>query len=176
MRVWARTAATVAVLAMVAACGGGAAGPSTPTPTPAPTATPAPAPTPTPAATPCPDGSCGNTNAPVRATLRLYLMWDPAGDLVEPTPDPVRQVLQQPVPVGSKIRFDVVGRDSNDRETNGQKDIAFIYSEGASLVEDIGLREDGFQKDVRVAAPGRFSLYVVFDGVASNAITFTFVP
>jgi hypothetical protein len=163
-----------AVLGVSMACGGGAAGPNTPTPTPAPTPTPTPAPAPTP--TPCPEGACGNTNAPVRATLRLYLMWDPAGDLVEPTPDPVRQVLQQPVPVGSKIRFDVVGRDANDRETNGQKNITFVYSEGANLVEDVGVRENGFQKDVRVAAPGRFSVYVVFDGVASNAIAFTFVP
>jgi hypothetical protein len=112
----------------------------------------------------------------VRVTLRLYLMWDPAGNLVEPTPDPVRQVLEQPVPVGSKIRFDIVGRDANEKETNGQGNVTFIYSEGPNLVEDVNVRADGFQRDVRVVAPGRFSVYVVFDGVASNAIAFTFVP
>lgn len=164
--------ASASALAVSLACGGGSAGPSNPTPTPVPTATPAPAPTPT----PCPDGSCGNSNAPVRVTLRLYLMWDPAGDLVEPTPDPVQQVLQQPVRVGSKIRFDVVGRDANDKETNGQKNITWLYTVGASRVEDIGLREEGFQKDVKVASPGDFSVYVVFDGVASNSITMKFVP
>jgi hypothetical protein len=172
MKLFAQAVAVASVLAVSLACGGGSAGPSSPTPTPVPTPTPAPAPTPT----PCPDGACSNSNAPVRVTLKLYLMWDPAGKLIEPTPDPVRQVLEQPVRVGSKIRFDVVGKDANEKETNGQKNITYIYGEGRNLVEDIGLREDGFQKDVKVAAPGQFSIYVVFDGVASNSITFTFVP
>ena len=172
MRWFAQAVALASALAVSLACGGGSAGPSNPTPTPVPTPTPAPAPTPT----PCPDGACGNTSAVTRVRFRIYLMWDPAGNLVGPTPDPVRQVLQEPVRVGSKIRFDVVGRDTNDKETNGQKNIKYIYSEGPNLVEDIQIREDGFQKDVKVAAPGKFSVYVVFDGVASNSIRFTFIP
>ena len=172
MRSFAQAVAVASALAVSLACGGGSAGPSNPTPTPTPVPTPTPAPTPT----PCPDGACSNSNAPVRVTLKLYLMWDPAGKLIEPTPEPFQQVLREPVPVGSKIRFDVVGKDANEKETNGQKNITYVYSEGRNLVEDIGIREEGFQKDVRVVEPGRFSVYVVFDGVASNSILFTFKP
>ena len=167
--------AVVAVGLTLPGCGGGSAAPqspSTPAPTPAPTPTPVVIATPT----PCPEGACENTNAPVRVTLRLYLMWDPAGNLVEPTPDPVQQVLREPVRVGSRIRFDIVGRDANERETNGQKNITYVYTLGPELVEDVNVREEGFQKDVRVRAPGTFSVYAVFDGVASNSIRFTFIP
>ena len=48
-------------------------------------------------------------------------------------------------------------------------------TEGANLVEELGYREEGFQKDVRAAvAGGPYSLYVVFDGVASNSIAVSF--
>jgi hypothetical protein len=167
--------AAVAALALTAACGGGSAGPTTPA-TPVPTPTPAPVPTPTATPSPCPDGACGNTNAVVRVRFRLYLVFDKEGDVVEPTPDPVRGVLREPLPVGYRLRYDVVGEDERGRETNGQKNISWIMTEGQSLVEDLGLREEGFQKDVRALAPGKFSLYVVFDGVASNSIEVTFVP
>jgi len=160
-------------LALLAACGGSSpAGPVNPTP--APTATQAPTPAPT--ATPCVEGACGNTNVVTRVRFRLYLVFDRDGDLVTPTPDPVRGVLKQPIPVGYKLRFDVIGEDSRGKETNGQKNITWLFTEGANLIEDIGLREDGFQRDVKVTSPGAFSVYVVFDGVASNSIAFTFVP
>jgi hypothetical protein len=125
----------------------------------------------------CPDGACGNTNTVVRVRFRLYLVFDQNGDIVSPTPDPVRGVLREPLPVGYRLRYDVIGEDSRGRETNGQKNINWIVTEGAHLVEDLGYREDGFQKDVRAtAAGGPYSLYVVFDGVASNSIAVTFVP
>lgn len=169
---FARRVAVAGALAVSIGCGGGAAGPSNPTPTPTPT--PVPVPTPTPST--CVEGACGNTNAVTRVRFRLYLVFDKNGDLVTPTPDPVRGVLKDPLPVGYRLRFDVIGEDSRGKETNGQKNITWIVTEGASLVEDIGMREEGFQKDVRAVAPGTYSLYVVFDGVASNSIVITFVP
>ena len=169
-----RATMAAAVLAVLAACGGGSAGPTTPA-TPAPTPTPAPLPTPSASPTPCTDGACGNTNAVVRVRFRLYLVFDQNGNVVEPTPDPVRGVLREPLPVGYRLRYDVIGEDSRGRETNGQKNIQWIVTEGANLVEDLGYREDGFQKDVRAAAAGGpYSLYVVFDGVASNSIAVSF--
>jgi len=123
------------------------------------------------------EGACGNTNAVVRVRFRLYLVFDKNGDVVSPTPDPVRGVLKEPLPVGYRLRYDVIGEDSRGKETNGQGNISWVVSEGANLVEDLGYRENGFQKDVRAAAPGGpYSLYVVFDGVASNSIAVTFVP
>jgi hypothetical protein len=85
-------------------------------------------------------------------------------------------VLAEPLPVGYRVRFDVVGEDSRGRETNGQKNISWVVSEGGDNVEDLGSREENFQRDYRLVSPGRFSVYVVFDGVASNAIVITAAP
>ena len=157
------------------ACGGGSAAPQSPS-TPAPTPTPVVVATPTPTPTSCPDGACGNTNEVVRVRFRIYLAWDAKGNLIEPTPDPVRGVLREPLPVGTRVRFDVVGEDERGRETNGKKNITWLVTEGASNVEDLGSREENFQRDYRLVTPGRFSVYVVFDGVASNAIVITAAP
>ena len=173
MRRW-HWAVMVAGLA-VPACGGGSATPNTPS-TPAPTPTPVVVATPTPAATPCPDGACGNTNEVVRVRFRIYLAWDKSGNLVEPTPDPVGGVLREPLPVGYRVRFDVVGEDSRGKETNGRKNITWIVTEGQDVAEDLGIREEGFQRDYRLAKAGRFSVHVEFDGVASNSMVITAVP
>jgi hypothetical protein len=157
------------------ACGGGSAAPQSPS-TPAPTPTPVVVATPTPTPTPCVEGACGNTNEVVRVRFRLYLVLDRNGNAVSPTPDPVRGVLAEPLPVGYRVRFDVVGEDSRGRETNGQKNISWVVSEGGDNVEDLGSREENFQRDYRLVSPGRFSVYVVFDGVASNAIVITAAP
>lgn len=108
-----------------------------------------------------------------RVRFRLYLVFDANGDLVSPTPDPVGGVVREALPVGYRVRFDVVGEDSRGRETNGQKNITWIVTEGENRVEDMGIREEGFQRDYRLRSPGRFSVYVVFDGVASNSIVIT---
>jgi hypothetical protein len=162
--------AVVVAGAVLAACGGGSSAPATPS-TPAPTPTPVAVATPTPA--PCPDGACGNTNEVVRVRFRIYLVFEPDGDLVTPTPDPLRGVLREPLPVGYRVRFDVIGEDSRGKETNGKGNVRWIITEGEQLVEDLGTREDGFQRDYRLAAPGRFSVFVEFDGVASNSIEIT---
>jgi hypothetical protein len=165
-------ATTASLLALaLAACGGGSATPTgppvvvaTPTPTPTPQATPTP--------DPCPHGACGNTNAVTRAQLRLYLLMDEQGRLVEPTPDPVRQVLEEPLPVGYTMRLDVTGRDANGDETNGRGQIEWFYS-GEDLIHTN--QRTPWQRDITIAKPGTWSVYVVFDGVGSNGITFTFV-
>ena len=172
MKGWQRAVAAAVAASVLPACGGGSAGPSTPA-TPSPTPTPIAAPTPTPTPTPCVEGACGNTSTVVRVRFRLYLVLDASGNPVSPTPDPVRGVLREPLPVGHRVRFDVVGEDSRGRETNGQKNINWIVSEGADAVEDLGTREEGFQRDYRLKSPGRFSVYVEFDGVASNSIEIT---
>ena len=161
-----------------AACGGGGSSP-TAAPTPAPTPTPQPQPTPTPTPDPsqCNQGLCepatSNTNPVVRVQLRLYQLFDKDGVWVQPTPDPVKQVVQEPIPVGYTIRLDIVGRDSDGKDTLGKKDIQFGYSD-PSLIEEF-IQSD-FQRKIKVLKPGTFRVFASFDGVGSNDLNFTFVP
>jgi hypothetical protein len=157
--------------ATLAGCGGGGSITTPPTPTTTTTLRPQPSPTPSPEATPCPDGSCGNHKEVVRASLRLYLLFDQNRVVVNPTPDPVKQVLEQPLPVGYIMRLDVSGKDENGDETDGKGQIQWFYS-GQDLV-DTDARTP-WQRDVTIVKPGQWSVYVNFDGVDSNSIAFTF--
>ena len=163
---------TTGLAAGLAACGGGSI--TTPPVTTPPTtqvAVASPSPTPSPTSTPCPDGACSNTNPVVRVQLRLYLLFDENRMVVTPTPDPVRQVLEEPLPVGYTMRLDVTGRDAIGDETNGKGQIQWFYS-GQDLV-DTDARSP-WQRDVTIVKPGQWSVYVNFDGIDSNSIAFTF--
>ena len=107
----------------------------------------------------------------MRAQLRLYQMFD-QNRVPVPAPDPVKQVVEEPIPVGYTVRLDVTGRDANGDETNGRGQIQWFYS-GQDLV-DTDARTP-WTRDIIVAKPGTWSVYVVFDGVGSNDLTFTFV-
>jgi hypothetical protein len=168
-------AALVAV-AVMPACGGGSSPTAAPTPVPTPTPKPEPTPTPAPTPTPCPLGLCEapttNTAPVVRAVLRFYQLFDQNGVWIQPTPDPVKQVVEQPIPVGYTIRLDVTGRDADDKETLGHKDITFIYSDETMVEASI---QSDFQRKLKVVKPGKFTVFVMFDGVGSNDLKFTFV-
>lgn len=167
MRVW----RAVLVGTIMSACGGGASGPTAiPTPAPTPTPTPVAQVSPSPQPSDCPDGSCGNTKPVVRAQLRLYMYFDPAHNLL-PAPDPVKQVVEQPIPVGYTVRLDVSGRDANGDETDGRGQIQWFYDQGM-VHTDI---RSPWQRDITVARPGPWTVYVMFDGVGSNDLSFTFV-
>jgi hypothetical protein len=163
-----------------AACGGGSSSPSTPstpvpTPKPSPTPDPNPTPTPDPSATPCTVGLCEpettNTAQPVRVILRLYQVFDKEGNWVLPTPDPVKQVVKDPIPVGYTLRLDVTAKDAQDKDTLGKKDITFIYSDPEMVQESI---QSDFQRKLLIKKPGPFTVFVSFDGVGSNDLRFTF--
>jgi hypothetical protein len=108
----------------------------------------------------------------VRAQLRLYQLFDDQGNWVQPTPDPEKQVVKEPIPVGYTIRLDVVGRDKDYKDTLGRKEIEFYYSD-PDMVQ-VAIQSD-FQRKVKVLTPGKWSVYAVFDGVSSNALNFTFI-
>ena len=132
-------------------------------------------PTPSPTVDPCSLGLCEppttNTAPPVRTILRLFQLFDAGGAWVLPTPDPFKQVVREPIPLGYTIRLDLTGRDKDDKPTNGKGDIDFVISDPTMV--DIALSGD-FQRKIKVLKVGKWEVYGVLDGVASNSLGFTF--
>ena len=159
----------------LAACGGGSPAAPGPTPSPVPTPVPTPTPTPTPD-TICFQGLCEapttNTNPVVRAQLRLYQLFDENGTWVQPTPDPVKQVVKEPIPLGYTIRLDVVGRDADYKDTLGKQQIEFYYSDPEMV--QVSIQSD-FQRKLKVLKPGKFVVHAIFDGIGTNDLNFTFI-
>jgi hypothetical protein len=136
------------------------------------------APTPTPTPTPdpaCDQGLCEtpttNTAPPVRVILRFYQLFDANGTWVLPTPDPVKQVVKEPIPLGFTIRLDMTAKDVNDQPTNGSSNVDFVISDPSMV--DIA-NSGQFQRKIKVLKPGHWELYGTLDGVASNSLGFTF--
>ncbi len=161
-------------------CGGGANMPTTPPATtlPAPAPTPTPTPTPPPGSSDClPGGDCSTNRAPVtRAQLRLYRLFDNRGGPAN-LPDPVRQVVLEPIPVGFTMLFDVTGRDKDNKETlgpTGDGTGIVWYLSDPSLVEPAGT-PSAWQHKYLVKQAGKFKLFVTFDDVGSNDLLITFV-
>jgi hypothetical protein len=179
----ARLTAPVVALLLIGGCSSPSNPTPNPTPTPIPTPTPMPLPTPTPVPTPSPDGcapggDCQGRRTPVaRTILRIYRVFDNRNELFNPTPEPVKQVLAQPIPVGFTILFDVTGRDADNFETNG------IHGENAQIEYFVSDEHHAvhwgtlsfWQRKYLVTQPGKWKIFAVFDGVGSNDIEFTFV-
>jgi len=173
-----RRFSAVALFLGLSACGGGGATPTTPaTPTPTPVAV-TPTPTPTPSATPDPACNLGlcedpttNTAPPVRVILRLFQLFDSNGTWTLPTPDPVKQVVKEPIPLGYSIRLDLTAKDENDQATNGSSGVNFVISDPTMV--DIALSGQ-FQRKIKVLKPGKWEIYGTLDGIASNSLGFTF--
>ena len=164
--------------AIVVSCGGSSPS-TTPNPVLSPTATPAPptatSPSPSPTPDPCTVGLCEppttNTAPPDRVLLKLYQLFDEKGQWALPTPDPFKQKVKEPIPVGFTIRFDVTGKDADGNPTNGKEQVDWIYSDATMIADSI---QSSFQRKVKVLKPGKWELYVVFDGTPSNSLGFTF--
>jgi hypothetical protein len=163
-------------LGLTLACGGSS--PAVVSVLPSPSPSPLPSPSPSPSPSECPDGSCGNRSKVVRTQLRLYELFDKDRKLVE-APDPVRGIVTTPIPVGYTVRLDVTGRDEFNRETDGNCHIDGPCQmdwriDHLDLVDDIV--RTPWTHDLKVVKPGRLTVYVIFDGVGSNDLQFTFVP
>jgi hypothetical protein len=90
---------------------------------------------------------------------------------VLPTPDPVKQVVKEPIPVGFTLRIDLTAKDADDKATNGKGDVSFDISDPTMV--DIALSGD-FQRKIKVLKPGKWEIFGILDGVASNSLGFTF--
>ena len=161
-----------AVLVVFPSCGGST--PAAPTPSPSPVVVAPPTPTPVPATTPAPSPTpeegeppVTNTNPAKRLTMRIFVIENPDGTYTGNV-DP-----RQPIPVGYTARLDVTAKDLDNRETVGQGEVQFFFS-------DLGLaRVSGNhtnQRRVQGLAVGSLDCWAVQDGVQSNTITLTFVP
>src|SRR6266851_7760731 len=156
-------------LAVFPACG--ASTPAAPTPSPAAIATPTPAPvaTPTPAPTPTPEEGeppVTNSNPAVRLGMRIFVIENPDGSYTGNV-DP-----KQPIPVGYTARLDVTAKDLDNRETTGQSDVQFFFSD-LGLVRVTGNHTN--QRRVQGLAVGTVDCWAVQDGVTSNTITLKFI-
>jgi hypothetical protein len=157
-------------LVVLPACGSST--PAAPTPAPAAIATPTPAPaaTPTPAPTPTPMPEEGeppvtNSNPAARLGMRIFVIENPDGTYTGDV-DP-----KQPIPVGYTARLDVTAKDIDNRETTGQSDVQFFFSD-TGLVRVTGNHTN--QRRVQGLAVGAVDCWAVQDGVRSNTITLTF--
>jgi hypothetical protein len=157
-------------------CGGGQSNPTSPVAV----VTPTPTPTPTPGLVEppgChPGGDCpGNTTPVARATLRLYALLDPGGNLV-PVPGHDHGIITSPIRLDYTCRMDLTGRDANGVETNGVdgtgNGIVWYYSDPSMIEEGA---PSNWQRKLRVVKTGQFTVFAVFDGVGSNDLTFTFI-
>jgi hypothetical protein len=161
------------VMALATACGQSVpvAPVAIPTATPAPIVTPTPTPTPVTVATPSPepepepcDGcepAVTNRNSPVRLTLRLYTVEDGFGRLIQ-SPDPAHSI-----PLGWFARLDVVAKDINGDETNGNEEIIWHFSE-TGLVNASG--NHTHQRRLKAIKAGYLDVWVTQEGVRSNTI------
>lgn len=148
------------------ACGGGSSVPTPVTPSPSPTPAPTPAPTPTPEPSPEGEAPVTRSTQPVRLTLRLYAVEDPAGNHfpnVQTMPDgtPI-------IPVGYRFRLDIVAKDSRNRETVGTGDVQWSWDDNA--VEVVNLN-NVFQPRLRAVRATRMTAYAMLDNVKSNELT-----
>ncbi len=108
--------------------------------------------------------------------LKLYQCLD---DNKQPEfcPDPVRQVVNEPLKVNHHFKLDVTGRDADNKETNGPtgdgEGISFVYSDPTFVEERV---HTNWQRWYHILKPGKWEVYAVYDGVASNSLGFTFIP
>ena len=165
-------AVLLSAMIFLPACGGSS--PAAPTPSPSPVVVATPTPTPVPATTPAPspppeegEPPVTNTNPAMRLTMRIFVIENPDGTYTGNV-DP-----KLPIPVGYTARLDVTAKDLDNRETVGQGEVQFFFS-------DLGLaRVSGNhtnQRRVQGLAVGSLDCWAVQDGVTSNTITLTFVP
>jgi hypothetical protein len=173
-----RFVVTAALGAAVLSCGGGGgASPSAPatpaaTPTPVAVATPTP-PAPTPEPTPpCPTDPCEQPverdTKPVRITLRLFVVEDPAGGVFQYKSDDDGTPI---VPVNYKFRLDIIAKDAKNRETKGSGNVIWHWDDNMIDVENI---ENVYHPTLRATKGGMWCAKAEMDDVVSNELCLDF--
>jgi hypothetical protein len=166
----------VAGAVLLAACGGGGSGTpvapapvATPTPAPAPTPTPAPQPSPTP---PCPTDPCEvpveRETKPVRITLRLFVVEDPAGGVFQYQENADGAPI---IPVNYRFRLDIIAKDSKNKETKGSGKVIWHWDDNMIDVENL---ENPYHPTLRAIRGGPWCATAEMDNVVSNQLCLEF--
>jgi hypothetical protein len=98
--------------------------------------------------------------------MRIFVIENPDGTYTGNV-DP-----KQPIPVGYTARLDVTAKDVDNRETVGQSEVQFFFSD-PGLARISGNHTN--QRRVQGLAIGSLDCWAVQDGVTSNTITLNFV-
>lgn len=176
MRTFQKSVIAVVAVGLVACGGGGGASPTTPIPTPTPTpvavATPTPA-APTPEPTPpCPTDPCEIPTEletkPVRITLRLFVVEDPAGGVYQYRENDGGLPI---VPVNYKFRLDIIAKDRKNKETKGSGNVIWHWDENMINVESL---TNIYHPTLRATKGGQFCTTAELDDITSNELCLEF--
>jgi len=167
--------AALAALLMTSCGGGGSA--TTPAPVSAPTpvvvATPTPVAAPSPSPTPpCPTDPCEapveRQTPPVRITLRLFVVEDPAGGVFEykQTDDgtPI-------IPVNYRFRLDIIAKDAKNKETQGSGNVIWHWDDNMVDVENL---TNVYHPTLRATRGGSWCATAEMDKITSNELCLAF--
>ena len=106
-----------------------------------------------------------NRASPVRLTLRLYTIEDGLGHFVR-NPNPL-----DVIPLGWFARLDVVAKDADGKETNGNEEIIWHFSE-CCLAKVSG--NHTHQRRLKGLEQGYLEVWTTQEGVRSNTVGLTF--
>jgi hypothetical protein len=163
---------TAAVLGIViVSCGGGGGGnPITPapvaTPTPVAVATPTPAPTPEP--TPEGEPPVVRETAPVRITLRLFVVEDGRGGVYQYQENSDGQPI---IPGYYKFRLDIIAKDAKNKETRGSGEVIWHWNEDMIDVDNMN---NIYHPTLRALKAGQWCAQAELDKIFSNELCLEF--
>jgi hypothetical protein len=154
---------------VVISCGGGGA-PSAPvvvaTPSPVAVATPTPAPTPEP--TPEGEPPVERETAPVRITLRLFVVENPDGSVYQYRENQEGLPI---IPGGYHFRLDIIAKDKKNKETKGTGNVLWHWNDNLIDVENMN---NIYHPTLRASRPGQFCAVAELDKILSNELCLEF--
>jgi hypothetical protein len=154
---------------VVLSCGGGGA-PSAPvvvaTPSPVAVATPTPAPTPEP--TPEGEPPVERETAPVRITLRLFVVENPDGSVYQYRENQEGLPI---IPGGYHFRLDIIAKDKKNKETRGSGNVLWHWNDNLIDVENMN---NIYHPTLRASRPGQFCAVAELDKILSNELCLEF--
>jgi hypothetical protein len=131
-----------------------------------PSPSPTPAPSPSPSRTPCPPGVCEdpvtNDTPAARVTVRLYKVANQHGEWQSGFTE------DSQIPIGYQATIDVVAKDEQGKETLGQGQVEFQFSD-ERLVRVGG--NHPYQRKLTVLKAGELQVTATLDGVKSSPLT-----
>jgi len=154
----------------IVSCGGGGT-PVAPqpvaTPTPVAVATPTP-PAPTPEPTPEGEPPVERETAPVRITLRLFVVEDGRGGVYQYREAPDGTPL---IPLGNQFRLDIIAKDKKNKETKGSGNVFWNWDD--TIIDPVNLNNI-YHPTLRSMRAERTCVTAELDKITSNELCLEF--